>query len=139
MSDQWTHKDEWEREGRNFMVKVSRHTQRRYDPTEGSNNWCIYAYIYPKHPDFAKFDVDGPMYQDAAAAMPLHGGPTFFQAHYDRKKNECTSVQVGADYNHLYDDEFAHHKTLEDAYQVFNDAGELFDWLEARDPKEPQP
>lgn len=144
MEDQWRHKDIWKREGRFFLVEISRHSVDRFDPGEGPHRWCIYAYIYPQHPYFERFDVDGPMFQEAASALPLHGGPSFFRAHYDRKGEKFTSIQVGADYNHLYDDRFCHDATREDAQEVFKDATHLFDWLEmqAEQPaliKEPQP
>lgn len=129
MNDTWQHKDMWKREGRKFLVQVSRHSASSVDLGDGENRWCVYAYIYPGHPYFDRFDVDGPMFQDAACALPLHAGPSFFRAHFDHKEKKYTSVQVGADYNHLHDSRFGHMATRADAYEVFQDADALFDWL----------
>lgn len=125
----WIHKDEWKRQGKNFALVVSRH-EGVTGIYEGPNRWCVYAYIYPKHPYFKEFDQSGPMYQDSASAMPLHCGPSLLEfPMYDGK---VSSVKVGADYNHLHDDEFTHYATKDDAYKVFRDAEKLFDWLTIR-------
>lgn len=130
---EWDHKDEWRIRGRDFMVVVSRHTVNPVDYWEGPNRWAVYAYIYPKHPHFANFE--GPqMFQDAAACMPLHAGPSYLRWHRDEDGNPC-SVQVGADYHHLHDD-FTHIATKQDAYRIFNDAKDLFDWLQGRAQQE---
>lgn len=121
----WKHKDEWKVSGENFTIVVSRHAGSA-DCGDGPNRWCVYAYIYPKHPYFSKFD--GPfMYQDAANAMPLHGGPTFFK--YQMHGEKISSVKVGCDYNHYQDTHFTHYATTEEAYQVFEDAEDLYNWL----------
>ena len=124
--ESWKHKDEWRRNGKNFAVVVSRHMESTIGG-DGPNRWCVYAYIYPKHPYFSEFDQAGPMYQNAASAMPLHGGPSLLEfPMYDGK---VSSAKVGADYNHIYDDAFTHYATKDDAYEVFRDAEKLFDWL----------
>lgn len=131
MSDKyWSHKDAWKRSGQNFLVEVSRHDVERSsfsDIEDGRHRWCVYAYIYPKHPHFAKFE-GGQMWQDAACALPLHCGPSYLRYHHDDNGN-VTSVQVGADYNHLHDNEFTHYSTKEEASEVFEDAESLFDVL----------
>jgi hypothetical protein len=119
--NKWQKKDEWKKHGKDFCVVVSRHDG--YD----TNNWCVYAYIYPKHDYFVEFDKTQPMYQEAASAMPLHGGPTYLKFH--EADGKVTSVQVGADYQHIYDDRFSLCQTKEDAYEVFQDAEKLFKWL----------
>jgi hypothetical protein len=127
--NKWKHRDEWRQRGRDFMVMVSRHTVSTVDYWEGPNRWAVYAYVYPKHPHFAKFE--GPaMFQDAAAIMPLHAGASFLQWHRDDDGKPC-SVQVGADYHHL-DDDFTKYATKDEAYIVFADADNLFKWLTER-------
>lgn len=125
---QWDHKDVWRRRGKDFMVEISRHSSglsREYD-SEGPNRWCVYAYIYPQHPHFAKFD--GPqMWQDAASMLILHGGPSLLE--YPMYEGRVTSVKVGCDYHHLHDVRFTHMATAEEARRVFDDADELFDQL----------
>ncbi len=130
---EWEKKDEWWKHGKDFMVCVKHYTVKvdesaGYDSDMG-HRWNVYAYIYPKHPHFAAFE--GPrVWQDASSAMPLHGGPSLLKRPmFDGK---VTSVQVGSDYNHLHDWEFCRMATQEEAYRVFADAEELFNWLQER-------
>lgn len=125
---QWNHKDEWRMSGKGFLVTVSRHSvNNSYDEYEGVNRWAVYAYIYPGHWHFPRFEGKD-MWQEAAVVMPIHGGPSFLKWHYDDAMQPC-SVQVGGDYHHLHDD-FTRYATKEDAYAVFRDAEELFKWLQ---------
>jgi hypothetical protein len=131
----WKHKDEWKREGRNFVVVVSRHSEAvmyegsGYD-AEGPNRWCVYGYVYPKHPDFTSFDPNAPMYEQPTP--PMHGGCSFFKPHY-KADGTIASFQFGCDYHHLGDWSFTQMETKEDAYEVFADAEALFEQLKARD------
>ena len=130
---EWRHKDVWSMDGKDFMVQVSRHSVTLIDPgccydSEGPHRWCIYAYIYPKHPHFAAFDGTETMWQDAAAMLPLHGGPSLCHKHLNAA-GEVASYQVGADYNHLHDWRFTQQATKEDAREVFSDAKQLHAWL----------
>ena len=130
MSD-WAKKDEWWRRGKNFLVVVKHHTVglSDIDPCDGGHRWNVYAFIYPDHPHFAAFK--GPdMWQAAACALPLHGGPTFLQ--YPMFDGKVTAVHVGCDYHHLHDDRFTRMATKEDAVKVFADADTLFNWLQER-------
>lgn len=132
---EWTHKDEWKRSGKNFMVVVSRHSERGFEEgsgydAEGPNRWCIYGYVYPKHPDFEKFDLNQPMYEQPTP--PMHGGCTYFRAHA-KHDGAITAIQFGCDYHHLGDWNFTQLASKEEAYEVFVDASELFDHLSARD------
>lgn len=134
---EWRHKDMWSMRGKDFMVQVSRHGEPMpesmrsycYDE-EGEHRWCVYAYIYPKHPHFAKFKGDQ-MWQEAATCLPLHAGPSYLRYHYDEDR-KVTSVQVGADYNHLHDTHFTRYETREQAAEVFQDADDLFEMLAAK-------
>jgi len=133
----WSHKDLWRMSGKHFVVEVSRHEEPRteepygcYD-SEGPHRWCVYAYIHPKHPLFASFDGTEDMWQDAAASLPLHGGPSFLRIHTSHKTKEITSYQVGADYHHLHDDRFTRMATADEASEVFADARQLFNRLSA--------
>lgn len=126
----WNHKDLWRMSGPDFMVEVSRHTEQpsSYMRTEeGPNRWAVYAYVYPKHPHFKRF-AGREMFQEAASGMPLHCGPSFLHWHYN-DDGEPTSVQVGADYHHLYDEHFTHYASRDDAFEVFQDAERLHAWL----------
>jgi hypothetical protein len=132
--DNWKRKELWHQRGEGFCVEVSHHTTPTYDSerltthaSEGENRWCVYAYIYPEHPHFAKFEGDK-MWQDAALALPLHGGPSMLRWHRDANCN-ATSVQVGADYNHDGDGCYTHYDDAAEARSVFRDADELAAWL----------
>lgn len=129
MSNEWLKKDVWSTRGKDFMVQISRRTVEPspITPYEGVNRWAVYAYIYPKHRHFGRFEGSD-MYQDATSVLPLHAGPSYLQVHRDENGDIC-SYQVGADYHHLYDDRFADYADLEQAYEVKRDAQELFDWL----------
>lgn len=127
----WGHKDEWRLRGNDFMVVVSRHAVEMPDAyrIDGPHRWCVYAYIYPKHPHFAAFSGDDDMLQEAAQCLPLHGGPSLMRMHWD-KAGKALSAQVGADYNHLHDDRFTHYETRVAARDVFDDAETLFERLQ---------
>jgi len=130
----WRHKDIWTMDGRDFTVQVSHHSVPVRDEggcydSEGPHHWCVYAYIYPKHPHFAAFNGTEDMWQDAAACLPLHGGPSLCHKHLSGKSGEVTSYQVGADYHHLHDWRFTQMATQDDARTVFADAEQLCAWL----------
>lgn len=135
----WDHKDLWRRFGRNFMVEVSRHTVELREESsgcfdaEGPHRWAVYAYIYPKHQHFMAFNGDA-MHQDAAAMLHFHGGPSLLRRHF-AADGSTTSVQVGADYNHLHDWRYTQMETANDAQSVFSDAAELFEQLDTLDTR----
>ena len=125
----WQHKDEWWQPGKDFLIVVKHHTTTLSSilPEYGEHRWSVYAYIYPKHRLFDSFQGNH-MFQPAIEVMPLHGGCSSLRWH-NTDEGEKTSVQVGADYNHLYDDHFTHYAKPDEAQQVFADADELFDYL----------
>lgn len=139
----WKMKRIWQRRGTDFLIEISCHTaDARQDPfqdpglipdNEGIYRWCVYAYIYPKHPYFYKFDDSDAMWQPAAQAMPLHRGPSYFRRHIEKDGN-TTSIQVGADYHHYGDSLFTQQSKLDG--KVLTDAGELFNWLEHKARKD---
>ena len=132
----WKHKDMWSLRGKNFLVQISRHGEEKpesersfcYDE-EGPHRWCVYAYIYPDHPNFGKFEGDA-IWQEASGALPLHGGCSFLRYHRSDDGAKVTSVQVGCDYNHLHDTEFTRYATKDEAYEVFADAEALYQRLD---------
>jgi hypothetical protein len=131
VNSEWDHKDEWRKEGKGFLVQVTRHNS--YSSVEcgkGRNRWAVYAYIYPSHPYFQTFHGDD-MFQCSARNMPLHGGPSLLQWH-KRNDGAVASVQVGADYDHLHDNHYTFMATKDDAQVIFADAQSLFDWLTIR-------
>lgn len=133
MSD-WKKKTLWTRRSTNFAVQVSQHTAPPLDSIDGENRWCVYAYIYPKHPHFDAFSGDS-LFQDATDCMPLHGGCSYLRTHLD-SDGAVASRQVGADYNHFRDGCYTHMSNKEQASSVFADADELFQWLETIEKRE---
>lgn len=126
--------EDWKRAGKGFLVTVHHHTAPQLDEpacydSEGPHRWCVYAYIYPQHPHFAAFDGTETMFQDAASMLPLHSGPSYLRVHYKYPDKAITSYQVGADYNHLYDSAYTRMANETEAFEVFADADQLFDWL----------
>jgi hypothetical protein len=122
----WKRKDVWKKCSRHFTVEVTRHTEDVRDG-DGPNRWCVYAYIYPTHPRFGHFSGDS-MYQSAACALPLHGGPSLLTWHVS-KDGKVGSVQVGADYHHIHDTDYTFYDNAEQAGSVFFDANALYEFL----------
>jgi hypothetical protein len=133
VSIDWKHKDVWKHEGAAFTVEVSRHSvEQREEPSgcydaEGPHRWCVYAYVYPKHPLFAAFDPARGMWEQPH--LPFHGGVSYFRTHR-KQDGSIASHQLGADYNHLHDWRFTQHATKDEAREVFVDAAELIRALE---------
>lgn len=128
--DNWRHVDVWHRKGKDFLIEIRRHSAHVAEfESEGPNRWCVYAYIYPKHPHFAAFSGSS-IFQDAGAQLHFHRGPSYLE--YPMYEGKVTSVKVGADYHHLHDERFTHYVTAADAREVFDDAEELFLQLQTR-------
>lgn len=128
-SDGFNRKELWRKWGKDFMVEVSRHEEPASDEyacydSAGPHRWCVYAYIYPKHPHFAAFNGTEEMWQDAATSLPFHAGPSLCRKHFDNS-GAVTSYQVGADYNHLHDTHYTRCATADEAWDVFEDAESL--------------
>lgn len=134
-SKEWRHKDEWTKRGEHFLVKISRHSDQQYAIVNGEfkfmgnveHKWCLYAYLFPKHPHFSKFEGTS-MWQDASNFFDWHSGCTYLEYHRDND-SKVVSIQVGCDYNHLHDYRYLNMATAEDARAVFNDADDLFKTL----------
>lgn len=127
----WKHKDIWKKHGTDFLVEVSRHSEpgSKINDREGPHRWCVYAYIYPKHPHFAKFSGNN-LWQDATSELPGHNYCSYLK-YYRGDDGSITSIQVGWDYHHDGDYIFTHDACQEDAQRQFSDAQELFDRLQA--------
>ena len=123
----WRRKDVWSKRETGFCIEVSRHEDKPLEETEGPHRWCVYAYIYPNHTLFDKFDGDS-LWQEATDMLPLHYGCSLLKRHTDEDGNVC-SIQVGADYNHLGDEQYTHMETDADARVIFSDADGLLERL----------
>lgn len=122
----WDHKDIWRKREDKFLIEISRHEVDYKEKDKGSSRWCIYIYIYPGYFLFEKILKEG-RHSDIINDMPLHGGESYFQKHIN-EKGEITSIQIGADYDHLHDDRYSFYNTKENASSVFADADNLFNW-----------
>ncbi len=134
----WKHKDVWKKSGNGFLVEVSRHADEHpsIDTREGQNRWCVYAYIYPTHPHFSRFNESDDLWQDATNSLPGHSYPSYLRRHVNAQ-GEVTSFQVGWDYHHDGDWVFTWDATREEARTQFADAEFLFEALQKMDvPKE---
>lgn len=60
-----------------------------------------------------------------------YGGPSLPRWHCGLD-GKPTSVEIGADYNHLHDADYTFFETPDDASGVFRDADELVNWLAER-------
>jgi len=133
----WDKKQEWHKRGNNFLIVIRHHTRPsipEYFIDEGENMWNVYAYIYPRHSIFKEFSGTD-MFQESAINLPFHGGPSFLKFHYD-DNGQKTSIQIGSDYSHLYDERFSHYKDLREAHEVIRDAESLFHYLEIHNSDE---
>lgn len=131
----WRRKELWSRKTATFCVEVSRHDEEplsAISPELGPHRWCVYAYLYPAHPRFQKFDGTNSFFQSACSELPLHGvitGASYLQYHY-AGGGQTVCIQVGADYNHLRDERFSHTEP-ENSGEVFDDAERLFSYLQS--------
>ncbi len=125
----FAHKELWTSRRQDFAVEVSLH-QTNAEHGEGPYRWSVYAYIYPQHWLFGKFDGEA-IYQEATKDIPLHCGCSYCHWHI-HKSGAVASIQVGADYHHLNDHRFTFYATENDAVEVFCDAKQLFKWLESK-------
>lgn len=128
MTHDWDEVQKWRRRGENFLIEVTHYTvevSSAFGEHDDGNRWNVHAYVYPGHALFPSLNESKDIY---GYEMPLHGGPSLFEKHYNRA-GEITSVQIGADYNHLGDESYSYYKTKDGAAIVFFDAETLFTWL----------
>lgn len=85
------------RKGNKFTIELFRWT------VGDSVIWNIYAYIYPDHPRFV--DVPNKDLHKYFSDLPFHGGITSARK-YLNEAGETTSIKIGCDYNHAWDDLF---------------------------------
>lgn len=128
--------EQWRQDGKGFLIEVYRSEARNVEEpacfdSEGPHRWCVYAYIYPSHPLFAKIDPKGGMFQDQLAVLGLHAYPSLFRVNIDEVNGKTNSYKVGADYHHLHDTPYTRMATPEEAWTVFRDAQDTFDTLQA--------
>lgn len=134
VTEGYTKKDEWKREGKGFCVVVSRHTARSLDEFD-ANRWCVYLYVYPRHPAFGLFRPLGDMWSQPH--FTCHSYVSLFKSHRD-ERGEIFSFQLGWDYSHDGDN-YGWCATADDASSIFWDANKLFEQAEQWSLDEDQP
>jgi len=132
---EWRHTDHWTMRGNGFLVEVVNYqeTSSGIDPHTGQNHWNVYAYIYPGHP--LSIQLRG-NYLHHLLALPLQRVPSDIRYHHN-ERGELLSIQIGSDYDHVGDNRFSHAHTLEEAWEVFRDAEELYSILESATDRDP--
>lgn len=143
-------KREWSSKHHTFNVQVVQHfrdvaaTQELFQvhnlrPDDGGWRWNVYAFIFPNHPAFAKFNPESDdMWQGVCTKMPFHSGPSYIRRHFDHR-GQVSCYQVGSDYNHLSDELYTFMASEDDAVRVFSDAVDLITYLlEYKDENDPQ-
>lgn len=119
----WAKKQEWWLRGKDYLVTVY---HSKGDANE--NLWRVYCYIYPKHSRYESLKDLDKLFDDRLHSFPLHSGCSFIRKHFDNDGKQ-TSIQIGCDYNHLYDSYYLTMETEHEASIIFNDAEQLFEFL----------
>jgi len=129
MTNDFSKREEWHRMCKDARV-VIRHMEISSDMDlcdgRGPHRWYVYAYVYNLHHLFPLLPTDS-LRQLPLRDMPLHCGVCFVTHHWDSTGETCGCVQVGCDYNHLWDEKFTR---AEHSKEVFSDARILVDWLD---------
>lgn len=140
----------WTKQCDTHSIEISRHEKGYAPDGEGKYAWCVYVYVYPKHPLFVQLDINSSsyLYNDIISRMPLHGGCTYCSINYtdherggageDYKTVELEapkriSIKIGCDYAHLYDEGFSF---IEDPMgtAIFREAEDLDEWMKYQKP-----
>jgi len=113
----WTPKRSWRKDGKGFCVEVicSENKHDDYAPY----TWCVYAYIYPKHPLFERIEPHCHAW-DTNTGLECHSYVSFFRTHVG--KDGVLSHQIGWDYKHDGDDRY---QMDSEGFSVFCDAENL--------------
>ena len=117
----------YKRTGSNFTLEVKHWTSGCQELNILNHVWNLYVYIYEKHPLFNKLENTKFLLTDFPC-MP--GGVTYVKWHGDHDSDIIHCKQYGNDYSHIWNCGSDHWATIDDAYEVFTDATEVFNFLE---------
>lgn len=112
----WHKSEKMIKGGDNFKVEIV-----RWGGYNNTNNWNVYCYIYPEHPYFDK------VCNKETDFLYFHRGISFREVHRDNNNN-ITSIQLGSDYQHMFD-EFSSINNFEEATDIVRDAEKLYNQL----------
>lgn len=126
--DGWKRNDKWVRQGEAFTVEVVRSDGVNLDG-EVENKWCVYIYVYPKHPTFRHFNPAKGIFDNAH--FECHSYASYYRAHRNNE-GEIVSHQLGWDYMHDGDYGYSQYGDADSASSVFYDASRLFDEAKER-------
>lgn len=111
----------WNRRHRDIGIKISLHAIGRDYTPDNKGIWCYYIFIHESkvpvelfkrlwlEDERTKFTEVSPerithdYYTDDISALDFHGGCTYYAKHGHTEGHR--SVEIGCDYNHLYDQE----------------------------------
>jgi len=131
----------WNRYYRNIYIKISLHAIGRDHTPENKGIWCYYIFIHEsripselfkrlwlederiKLTDVSPWRITHDYYTDDINALDFHGGCTYYAKHGHTDGHR--SVEIGCDYNHLWDME----QGFEDFDKVLSDAQNSVDKL----------
>lgn len=133
----WRKKTTWIKDDNGtYRVEVVHHTTQPSGDPEPVNHWAVYAFIYPRHPLFARF-TGKEMWQAATSALPGHSYCSYLEKHTDDDGRVC-SWQVGWDYGHDGDEQYAN-LSADQPHVVMYDAGQIIATLEEMKPEATPP
>jgi len=120
----YKYKEIWGRREDDFFIEVVRWNSE--DILEGEISiWNIYCYIYPSHKLFNEL-TDESIF--GAEILNFPGRCAYCRFHRNTN-GEIASKQYGNDYNPIWDEEIRKINNPEEAYEVFNDAEDLYNFL----------
>ena len=119
-----THKETWSRRGEAFCIEVVRWESKGFDD-KTEYIWNIYCYIYEGHDLFFELTDE---FLFGGGRLNFHHGCTYGRWFRDAE-NIVRTKQYGCDYNHIWDVDIKDIKDPKEAYEVFNDAEDLFEQL----------
>jgi len=140
-----SHADYFRGTHRGLTFKVSRHNGTDYSTDRHHNCWCYYIFlcrhnfsdaewlevfrdpnVYDKDNGTKRTSYSSPKLDDCE----FHGGITFFGVTVDPATPEQINLEVGCDYNHLWDSEAGHPYRIEgvmaDAKRTIDNIHDMF-------------
>lgn len=123
----WDHADRWRTRKKDFMIEVCRWGLGLGTPYS-KNVWNVYVYLYEGHRLFDRASRCNDT-SDAYPLIEMHGGITYFRKHFDGNQ-KITSIQIGCDYAHAWDESYEEMTTKDEAGPIFHDAQQIIEFLE---------
>lgn len=121
---EWQQETNWLKREKGFNVKVKKWTMQGWDfennELKTKNCWNIYVSYFRDNPDFNSIKNE-----DFDFGYDFHGGITYTNFTENVK-------EIGCDYLHCNDEKFEGFSTPKEAYEVFDDANAIYEYLKQR-------